>query len=733
MKKYNQDYWKKELNEAKSERKDWLETAAKIYKLYLPKRTDSNMSRAQKKVKFNIFNSNVGVLESALFSRIPKPMVSRKFADPGDPISRVASTILERVLISELTSNSNFKSALKKTVKDYLVVGLGVSYVRYDADVSAPIMLSDDTEDLMAETSSIIKSQNTDIEHVLYKDFFHSDDDTWEKLRWAARRVYLSEEEVAKRFGKDIAKNISYVDDDDEDFSAEEEKDKTAEIFEVWCKESKKVYFINIGSDSILDEKDDLLGLPDFFPFAEPLIANANTEDSLEPVSDFELLESQYKQLDTLNNRINRLTSACRLAGIYSSENSEVKALLEGSGDSIMIPMRNYQAFASNGGLNSAVSWLDITQIANVLAQLSARKDEVQRQIETLSGISDVLRGGGANPYESAAATNAKLQGAGVRLSSKQIAVAEHVSELIKMRAHLICKFYAPEQILEKIGTIPQEDYQYVMPALQMLKDEMMVHFQITVSTDSLMAPEFQQIAAERNQVIQSLAQLLPQAIQGAQAFPEMGPALLHMLKWTISGMKGASEIEGVIDTHLSNLQAQQAAAAGQPKQEKPDVAMMQVQLQQQQAQQNAEIKAQELQLAAQKQQMEFELNQQKLQIESQKLQMQMAQIEAEKQRMQFEAQQRVAEMELKKMEVESKIQLEQQRLQQEEEQFFMGLSEKQNQQDSATDSKQQGLSVDEVGSLFKNSILSIGELANKPQTINVRRGEDGSLTGTIE
>lgn len=734
MDKFNQDYWKKEISEAKSRRKDWLATADKIYKLYLPKRTDSNNSRAQKKIRFNIFNSNIGVLESALFSRIPKPTVSRKFSDPGNPVARVASTILERALLSELTANSNFKSAIKKTVKDYLVVGFGVSYVRYDADVSNPLMLSDDTEDLMAETSSIIQSQNTDIEHVLYKDFFHSDDNSWESVRWAGRRVYMSEDEVKQRFGSEIAKSISYLGEDKEEFTPGEDKCKTAEVFEVWCKQTKKVYFINLGSDEILDETDDLLGLPEFYPFATPLIANKDSENTLEAVSDFELLESQYKQLDVLNNRINKLTQACRLAGIYSAEHAEVKAVLESSGDSVLVPMRNFQGFAASGGFNNAISFMDITQIANVLAQLSNQREEVQRQIETLSGISDVLRGGGSNPYESAAATNAKLQGAGVRLATKQIDVAEHVAELIRKRAHLICKFYSPEQIIQRIGDLPQEDFQYVMPALQMLKDELAMHFSITVSTDSLMAPEFQNIAAERNQVIQALSQLIPQAISAGTQFPEMGGALLHMLKWTVSGMKGASEIEGVIETSLNNFMQAQAAAQNQPQEEeKPDVAMLQVQLQQQQAAQNAEIKAQEVQLLAQKQQMDFELKQQQLQIESQKLQLQMAELEIEKQKMAFEAQNKVAEMELRRSEFEAKMDIERQKLEQSEEQFLMNLtSREQPVQEPVQEVSEPTLSVSEAASLIRESINSVGELANRPATISVQRGDDGSLTGQI-
>ncbi len=676
MEKYDLAFWKKEISDAKKSRKQWLEISEKIYKIYLPKKTDTNSSRNQKKIKYNIFNSNVGVLESALFSRVPKPTVVRKFSDPNNQVARVASLILERILTSELTANTNFKSATKRMIKDFLVVGLGAAYVRYDADVSNPVQLSTDTEDLAAETSEVIRFQNTDIEHILYKDFFHADADSWENVSWAARRVYMTKEEVERRFGKDKAKICNYSKSDEGDFfSDEEESVGQAEIFEIWCKESKRVYFVDLSADEILEDTEDFLQLKDFFPFCTPLLANTNTEDSLCPVSDFELLESQYKQLDTLNNRINRLTQACRLAAVYSSEHAEVKQLLESTGDSVAIPMRNYQAFVSQGGLGNAISFMDITAIANVIAQLRQEKAEVERQIEVISGISDVLRGSGGNPYESAAASQIKAQSAGVRLAQRQMQVADSIAELIQKRAELICRYYSPDQMLLKIGELAQEDQQYLQPAIAMLKDAVMANFSITVSVDALTAPEFQNIAQERQLVIQSISQLIPQAIQGATQFPELGPAFLQLMKWTVSGMKGAAEIEGVLDTHLTNLLQQQQAQAGQPKgEEKPDVAMMQVQLQQQQAAENSQVKQVELQIQQQKIQMDQQIKMAELDLQKQKMDLEFQKIQLEQQKLHLEVQRIESDKQIKLAQVQSHREIEELKLQQEDEHFFMQL-----------------------------------------------------------
>ncbi len=732
MEKYDLAFWKKEISDAKKSRKQWLEISEKIYKIYLPKKTDTNNSRNQKKIKYNIFNSNVGVLESALFSRVPKPTVVRKFSDPNNQVARVASLILERILTSELTANTNFKSATKRMIKDFLVVGLGAAYVRYDADVSNPVQLSTDTEDLAAETSEVIRFQNTDIEHILYKDFFHADADSWENVSWAARRVYMTKEEVERRFGKDKAKICNYSKSDDgEFFSDEEESVGQAEIFEIWCKESKRVYFVDLSADEILEDTEDFLQLKDFFPFCTPLLANTNTEDSLCPVSDFELLESQYKQLDTLNNRINRLTQACRLAAVYSSEHAEVKQLLESTGDSVAIPMRNYQAFVSQGGLGNAISFMDITAIANVIAQLRQEKAEVERQIEVISGISDVLRGSGGNPYESAAASQIKAQSAGVRLAQRQMQVADSIAELIQKRAELICRYYSPDQMLLKIGELAQEDQQYLQPAIAMLKDAVMANFSITVSVDALTAPEFQNIAQERQLVIQSISQLIPQAIQGATQFPELGPAFLQLMKWTVSGMKGAAEIEGVLDTHLTNLLQQQQAQAGQPKEEKPDVAMMQVQLQQQQAAENSQVKQVELQIQQQKIQMDQQIKMAELDLQKQKMDLEFQKIQLEQQKLQLEVQRIESDKQIKLAQVQSHREIEELKLQQEDEHFFMQLQSDEQIQPVAP--IQDGIPVQDAASLIRDSIMSIGDLASRKQTINVVRNPDGSLSGEIE
>ena len=45
---------------------------------------------------FNLFYANTNILESALYSQLPNPIVSRRFKDYDDEIGRVASMILQR-------------------------------------------------------------------------------------------------------------------------------------------------------------------------------------------------------------------------------------------------------------------------------------------------------------------------------------------------------------------------------------------------------------------------------------------------------------------------------------------------------------------------------------------------------------------------------------------------------------------------------------------------------------
>ena len=90
------NYWIEQITQYESTFKKWMSRVEKIKKRYRDEQ--SQVARPNATAKFNILWSNVQTIVPAVFSRLPKPDVSRRFKD-NDPVGRVAAEILERALI----------------------------------------------------------------------------------------------------------------------------------------------------------------------------------------------------------------------------------------------------------------------------------------------------------------------------------------------------------------------------------------------------------------------------------------------------------------------------------------------------------------------------------------------------------------------------------------------------------------------------------------------------------
>jgi hypothetical protein len=119
--------WYKTISGYERQYKRWEARADRIVKKY---KDDSRYDR-NPNARFNILWSNVQTIQPAIFARLPRPDVSRRFRD-NDPIGRVASMMLERALEFEIEHYGDYKSAMNNAVLDRLLGGRGVSWVRYE-------------------------------------------------------------------------------------------------------------------------------------------------------------------------------------------------------------------------------------------------------------------------------------------------------------------------------------------------------------------------------------------------------------------------------------------------------------------------------------------------------------------------------------------------------------------------------------------------------------------------
>lgn len=627
---YDAIFWRDELHRYKEDYRKFTEIGRKIVKRYRDERKDSAYSDA----RFNILWSNIKTLKPAIYSRPPKVEVARRFKDQND-VGRVASMILERVIDYELRQYTDYHSALSNAIDDRLLPGRGVAWIRYEPKIEKieEPQITDDAEDEGytagqgktgleenglagedAEPLEQVTDERTPVDYVFWEDFAYLPARTWEEVTWVGRRVYMSQEEGVERFGE-IFKEVPLThspDLDGEDKSTTQSL-KKAPVWEIWCKSSKKLYWLADHFDELLDEKDDPLELEGFFPCPKPIFATVTT-DSLIPVADFKMYQDQADEIDDITGRIQHLTRALKVMGIYAADEPALARLMKEGNDAVMIPVTNWPAFVEKGGLQGAVQFVPLGDIIQALSTLYQARESCKQIIYETTGLSDIIRGASV-ASETATAQNIKAQFASIRLNDMKDDVARFARDLLRMKAEVICGKYQPEIILQVSGIANTPDAQFAPQAIALLKNETLRNFTIDIETDTLVQLDEQNEKQSRMEFLQAAGGFLSQAVQASQANPDLAPLMMQMLLFGVRGFKAGRELEGQFEQTMQQLDNAQKQRMAQPPQPTPD--QIRAQAEQQKAQIEAQMEQAKLQFEQQKAAQDAQLAQWKATLES--------------------------------------------------------------------------------------------------------------------
>lgn len=609
--------------------KRWEARNDRIVKKY---KDDSRYDR-NPNARFNILWSNVQTIQPAIFARLPRPDVSRRFRD-NDPIGRVASMMLERALEFEIEHYGDYKSAMNNAVLDRLLGGRGVAWVRYEPQFAKDELGEPDdgfqiTEDadeaespegLENESEERIESETCPVDYVHWKEFGHSPTArTWEEVTCVWRKVYMSRMALVERFGEELGYKIPLdtKPQDDKNSYKMEEGGQEALVYEYWCKETGKVYWISMSLGKIIDERDDPLQLECFFPCPKPLYSTMTT-DSLEPIPDFTIYQDQARELDTLSDRIEGLINALKVRGVYDASSSELQRLFSEGENNTLIPVDNWQAFAEKQGMRGAIDLVDISPFAQALAQCYSAMEQVKGQIYELMGIADIQRGQ-SDPNETLGAQIIKSNNASGRLKTQQHSVVDFATSLLTIKAQIICNHFTDETLVNISGAmqLSEADKQYIPQALALLRDEASKNFRIEVTSDSMIYQDEQQEKGDRIAFLSAVGAFLQTALPTAQSVPELTPMLLEMLKFGVTAFKAGKQLEGIIDQTADEMRTSYENSKGQPK--PPPVEIQKLQMQQQGDQQKLQST---MQLEQAKMQMSMEIEKAKQEYQAQENQL---------------------------------------------------------------------------------------------------------------
>jgi hypothetical protein len=589
--------------------------------------------------RLNILWSNVRTLQPALYSRTPVPEVSRRYGDE-DPVGRAASIIIERALTYGV-EQYDFDGVMKHARDDYLLTGRGQGWVRYiptfgpeqETRIPVDVMLAPDGSPIAMAEGEPVKTGDVRIDeatgapyvlgepfqpllyeevrcdYVNWADFGHTIAPVWEKVRAVWKREMMTRDQLVARFGE-IGKEVglSFRNkgfDDETDQRREEERNevfKRGVVYEIWDKETRKVYWISPGlPGKVLDQQDDPLGLEGFFPCPKP-VYDTMTTDSLVPVPEYVEYQSQAEELDELTRRIYLLLKAVRVFGFYNgalaTDNTELQNIMDGGYENIMLAVQDWVAHGEKGGARGQFDFFPIDAIVQTIQVLSQMREMIKQDLYEITGISDVVRGA-SKASETLGAQQLKARFASLRLDDRKAEVERFARDLLRLKAEIIAEHFAPETLAlitgysEMPGVATDPNARAVFEqAVALLRDQKLRSFRIDVETDSTVLPDREQEQAAAVQFLQAVTPFMEKMYASMQAFPAGAPLFKEMLMLGVRSFRKGRTLETSFEQALNAL-VQQVQTQPPPQEDAVDpTKVAKVQLDQQKFEYQKELDA---------------------------------------------------------------------------------------------------------------------------------------------
>jgi hypothetical protein len=686
IKKYSPRWWKAQISEAEERRKSFIDQAEESIRVYNAQKDRTVMNDVERRI--NVWWYCINTLLPAYYSSTPQAEVDLRKRSGSLPY-QLGSVILERNTQYAMDVHFSFDQVGYLAALQFLLTGQAVLWARYApkfetvmqeiALVKTPdgLMTGDgkpyegDTTNLVESDSNLVMvsveverkiDEKAILDIVQYNDYFCSDARTEAEVEWRARRAYLSRERANEMFGAEVADTLKYTSYPDVIKKSIRRKDDKyegkAEVFEIWCEETDKVYWLSKDSENpIIEASSPPIKYEKFYPCS--VITQSDDPDSVIPVSDYAHVRDQVLEVERLTTRIHAVTQAIRTNSVYDSTlGDQIEQLL--SGDLKLIPVTNWPSYKQRGGLANGVEGFNIAPYIEALQVLqTARQTALGQLYETLK-VSDLLRGT-SEQYKSATANRLENAWSSMGLIVRQNMFAKFVSDAVSNLSAIIAEQFDEETILdignvaEVVGPLikepapapepmpqeegmppqemqppapapmpmpsPEEQVQQMAQAIiAILRDNKERSYRIQVSTDSMVAVNESQQQQEGMQLIQTTGAFFDQMRGLVEQYPPLMQFSMSLFQNMIKRFKGGKELDAVFAQGFEALgeiiKAKEEAAMQPPP---PDPVMQEVQGRLQIAQIEAEARMASTQMEMQDKAVKNQIAMQEQQVKMQR------------------------------------------------------------------------------------------------------------------
>jgi len=575
-------------SETRKDESRWLKDAEAAESQYLCGQTSTEDNDL---TTFNILHANVETIVPSIYNSTPAPDIRPRHSNK-DPQAEFVCNVYERAIAAQI-DDSRLNKEIEASAQDAYTAGRGIVRVKFDADIEEGEPVEDDNLGQEA-IGPFVTNERIIYENVSWNDYREGPAKRWSQVPWVAYRHTISTQEMDRLTDEDYRK--SYAEDKTKVTNSDDEE-LDQDVWEIWCKESRSVYFVANDTCKVLNIAPDPLKLTGFFPMAEPVQPITGTGKRT-PVCPYRVYKVLADELDRLTVRINAIIKGLKVRGAIAADAADIENLATAD-DNTLVPIANLEGLAAAGGMDKAIVWWPVEKAIEVLRELYVAREQTKQTIYEVTGISDIIRGEG-DASETATAQNIKTQWGSLRIKKMQRSIERQVRDLFVISAEIISQHFSLPTLSKMTGLqIPPEAAQLLQRPLD--------SYRIDVESDSTVRADLTRMRGEMGNFLQGTAQFFGTMGPLVQQTPAAAGPVAQIYSSFARQFALGKQAEDAID-QLTQL-AQQAAENPPPN---PEAEAKKAEM---------ELKGKELQLKVMQAQTAAQGDQGKLMLEAQKLQ----------------------------------------------------------------------------------------------------------------
>lgn len=576
-------YWKQQIETAKSNLKNYFKDAETCEKAY--HNTDMN---------YNIFYSNVEILNANLCISNPKPDIQRRFLKrlEKDKLKSNTYAMVAKILNSAVefvVDTSSFDERNEEAVKKSVIDGRGILWVDYEPTISV-----ENGEEYVSDREIRIESLNP-------QEFLYSSAEKESDIWWVARRHLLSREDIKRRFG------YSPTEPELQFKQVDETQLKRGEVWEIWDKNSRKRAFILLSDvrQKFLEVTDDPYKLEEFFPCGcLDFVKNGTT-----PIPEYMIYRKQADLLEVVCKKAAQVEDEVKYVTLIGSQDKGIAQRITAAqnGDVLSIPTDNMV-----GAAESLIATTPVDKAILLLEHLQVEKEKLKQNIYDITGISDIMRGA-TDSQETATAQKIKGLFGSLRFQTRQKKVQNFRKNIYKLIAEIIAEHYDEQTLSEmtctylptdedkmnivlaqKQGLASQDQlYELTEPTwadvMYILRNDKLRNYTVDIETVATAFDDLEQ----QNAAIKDLTNLYLSMVQYSDSLsPATLKGFIPLIKMNLSSVKISSAVGNQLEEAIESAykEAEEEAQVQQPN---PDLMKIQSEIEYKQGE--LKIKEQEV------------------------------------------------------------------------------------------------------------------------------------------